>query len=274
MQEELEAATQIYDLIVEFFVNYSFQVVGAILILIIGLFVARYLKRWLIGVLEKRDIDVTLRLFIGNISYLLVLGSFLIIALGKFGISVAPFVAALGALTLGAGLALQPIVSNYGAGFSIILTRPFVVGNTISVQGVSGVVEEVKLAATLLVTEDGERITIPNKHIVGEIQVNSFEHRVVEAVVGIDYSCDPLQAIDVLREALGSLDCVPQEPGPQVGIDAFGDSSIDIGLRFWVPTDTYHQSRYRANALIWQTLKDHSISIPFPRRDIMMLANE
>jgi small conductance mechanosensitive channel len=271
VQEELDTAKRVYDLVVDFFVNYSFQVLGALLVLALGFILSGYLARVVLRLLERKQVDVTLRKFIASVTRLLLLGCFLIIALGKFGISVAPFVAAIGALTLGAGLALQPIVSNYGAGFSIILTRPFVVGNTLTVQGVSGVVEEVKLAATILVTEDGERITIPNKHIVGEIQVNSFEHRIVETVVGIDYASDPQQAVSVLRDALERLDCVGSNPGPQVGIDGFGDSSIDIGLRFWVPTERYHEARYQANAAIWRALQDAGISIPFPRRDLRML---
>jgi small conductance mechanosensitive channel len=97
--------------------------------------------------------------------------------MGKFGISIAPFIAALGALAFGASFALQGPLSNYGAGLMIIIARPFVVGDTITVKNVSGIVEEVTLATTILTTEDGEKITIPNKHIVGEILNNSFANR-------------------------------------------------------------------------------------------------
>ncbi|NIQ11215.1 mechanosensitive ion channel, partial [candidate division KSB1 bacterium] len=82
-------------------------------------------------------------------------------------------------------------VSNYGAGLVIILSRPFVIGDTITIQGVSGQVEEIHLATTILSTEDDERITIPNKHIIGEILLNSFENRIVEGSVGISYHDDP-----------------------------------------------------------------------------------
>jgi small conductance mechanosensitive channel len=271
IEEELQSAQRIYNMIVDFFVTYSFQVIGAIIILIAGYIVAKYASRLLVRFCERKDVDVTLRNFLGNLLYLLILFCFVIISLGKFGISVAPFVAALGALTLGAGLALQGIVSNYGAGFAIILTRPFVVGNTITVADVSGVVEEIKLAVTILMTEDGERITVPNKHIIGEIMHNSYEHKLVETIVGIDYSSDPDKAIAAISRCVTEMDCVTSEPPPLIGVDSFGESSIDIGVRFWVPTANYYQSKYRVNIGIFKALRDSGISIPFPRRDVQLL---
>ena len=120
---------------------------------------------------------------------------FVVISLDKFGVSITPFVAALGAFTLGAGLAVQGVVGNYGAGLSIIFSQPFVVGNTLTVQGVSGVVEKITLPYTVLATEDGEKITIPNKEIIGQILENSFEHKLVETVVSLKVDVDVEQAI-------------------------------------------------------------------------------
>ena len=185
--------------------------------------------------LEKK-LDVTLSHLAAGAIKILIIAFTAIIALGKVGISVTPFVAAIGALALGAGLALQGLLSNYAAGVSIIITRPFVVGDTISVQGVTGVVREVKLAYTILTNEDDVTIIIPNKHIVGEIIHNSNTNSVVEVTVGIAYASDPEQAISVISQAIINTPGVITTKEPQVGIDNYGDSSIDIGLRFWVPT--------------------------------------
>ncbi|MCG8315758.1 MAG: mechanosensitive ion channel family protein, partial [Pseudomonadales bacterium] len=195
---------------------------------------------------------------------------FLIISLGKFGITVAPFVAALGAATFGIGLALQGPISNYGAGFALILARTFKVGDTVTINECSGIVKEIRLAQTILETEDSELITIPNKHIIGEIIQNSFESKVVEAVIGIDYSDSPELAIETIKQVLSEMPCVKQEPNFQVGIDGFGDFSIDIGLRYWVPMDAYFESKYQVNLKIFKVLKDAGISIPFPRRDVYL----
>ena len=191
-----------------------------------------------------------------------------IIALGKFGITIAPFIAAIGAIVFGVSLAVQGPLSNFGAGIAIILGRPFVVGNTITVLDVSGVVEEVRLGATLLSTEDGEIITIPNKQILGEILHNSFANKVVESKIGISYGDDPDQAIEVIKSMLGTVPEVTQEPSPQVGIDNFADSAIEIGYRYWVPTQQYFQIRYAVNRAVYNGLMTAGINIPYPKLEL------
>ena len=219
---------------------------------------------------KKNELDVTLTKFVVNIVKFGLIIGISIIALGKLGITLTPFIAGIGAASLGAGLALQGTLSNYGAGLSIIIGRPFIVGNTISVEGVSGVVEEIRLAYTILSTEDGEIITIPNKHIIGEVLVNSFEYRVVESVVGIDYKCDPSKAIEVIREVLNSFENdIAQEPKAQIGIKEFADFSINIELRYWAYTKLYFETQYRVNLAIYEAFKKESINIPFPTYNLI-----
>lgn len=272
LEKELAVLENLFNLIVEFLVTYSFQIVGAIIIIIIGFKVAGWLSGLVVRICDKHNIDVTLSKFLGNVTKILVLTFVGITAIGKFGISIAPFVAALGALAFGSSFALQGPLSNYGAGLTIILSRPFLVGNTITVKGVSGVVDEIRLAYTLLSTEDGEIITIPNKHIVGEIIQNSFANRVVQASVGIDYTDDPLKAITIIKQTLAQQDDVAQDPFPQIGIEEFADSAISIGIRYWVPTKQYFQIKYQVNLEIHQALKEGDITIPFPQRDVHLFS--
>ena len=194
-----------------------------------------------------------------------------IIALGKLGISVTPFLAAVGALSLGAGLAVQGLLSNYGAGLNIIITRPFVVGDTISVQGVTGQVKEVHLAYTVLSNEDDIEITIPNKHIVGEIIHNSFNNTLAELSIGIGYGEDPQKAIELILKTITSMDEVTNDQQPQVGIESFGDSSVNIGIRAWLPTQQYYQLLFKMNQAIFKALKDADVEIPFPQREVTIL---
>lgn len=266
--KELAVLENMFNIIVEFLVTYSFQILGAFIILIVGYKIAGWVSGLVLRVCEKHDLDITLSKFFCNVTKILILTFVVIIAIGKFGISIAPFIAALGAVAFGTSFALQGPLSNYGAGLTIILSRPFVVGNTITVKGVSGVVDEIRLAATILSTEDGEEITIPNKHIVGEITHNSFANRIVEASVGIDYSDDPLKAITLIKQALAQRDDVALEPFPQIGIEEFADSAISIGIRYWVPTKQYFQIMYQVNLAIHQALKEGGITIPFPQRDV------
>jgi len=268
MEEELQQAQKIYDLVVNYMVTYSFQILAAIIIMVLGLIVARKISNFLENFMVKKGLDVTLSHFTASFLKIVILTFAAIIALGKLGISVTPFVAAIGALSLGAGLALQGLLSNYGAGVSIIVARPFIVGDTISVQGVTGVVKEVKLAYTVLTNEDEVTITIPNKHIVGEIIHNSKANSIIEMSVGIAYGSDTDKAVDVISAAILATSGVISEKPPQVGIDNFGDSSIDIGLRYWVPTEAMFETKYRVNQAIFRALADHGIEIPFPQRHV------
>lgn len=272
MEEEIQAVQKIIDLIIDFFVRYSFQVAGAIIVLLAGWIVARTIASFVLRFLEKKQLDITLSKFIASTVKIIIIVFAIIVALGKFGITVAPFIAALAALAFGASFAIQGPLANYGAGLVIIFTRPFVVGNTISVAGVSGVVEEVKLGATILTDEDGVRITIPNKHVVGEILHNSEEWRIVEEVVGISYESDPEEAVRIVTQALDGIEKVSKDPPPQVGIQKFGDSSIDIGLRYWVPSKRYFLTLYEVNLAVYKNLKEGGVEIPFPQRDVHIVS--
>ncbi|MHC4571685.1 MAG: mechanosensitive ion channel family protein [Planctomycetota bacterium] len=212
--------------------------------------------------------DVTIIGFLSSFIKAVIIAFAVVLALGKFGITIAPFIAAIGALVFGATYAIQGPLSNYGAGLTIILGRPFVVGDTISVKDVNGIVNEIKLANTTLVTEDGVKVTIPNRHIVGEIVWNSKAQRIIEATVGISYDDDPEKAISVIRETLNSSSDVVDNPVPQIGIDEFADSSVNIAFRYWVPTGKYFQTKYDVNLAVFKALKDNNITIPFPQRDV------
>lgn len=271
LKNEIDQVGRIYNIIVEFFTNYSFQLIGAIIILIIGFMFAGKIANLVLKVCEKHKLDVTLSRFLANASKMVIVVMIGIIALGKLGISVTPFIAAIGAISLGAGLALQGLLSNYAAGFNIIIIRPFVVGDTIQVQGVRGLVKEVLLAYTILTDEDDVEITIPNKHIVGEVLHNSKHDSLLELTVGIDYSENPLEVVAMLEDALGKLDIVSKARKPLIGIDAFADSSINIAVRLWTPTENLYSAKYEPYKEIYLTLDNANIKIPFPQRDIHLI---
>lgn len=271
MQEEIQQFQAIYNTLVEFFINYSFQLLGAIIVLLIGLFVAGQVSRWVENFCLGKELDITLSRFIASAVKIIIVVGIGIIALGKLGISVTPFVAAIGALSLGAGLAVQGLLSNYGAGFNIILTRPFVVGDTIEVQGVSGVVDEVHLAYTILKDEDDVRIMIPNKHIVGEIIHNSDSNALAESFITVAYSTDPQQAIDIVLGVLREQG-VAETRVPQVGIDEFLDIGLKIGARYWVPTQKFHETRFKINNGIYGALQTAGISFAVPKQTVNLVS--
>lgn len=268
LKEEIDQVANIYKLIIEFFTNYSFQLIGAAIIFVIGYVVAGKIAKWVLTLCLRNKLDITLSQFLANTSKMLMVVMITIVSLGKLGISVTPFIAAIGAISLGAGLAMQGLLANYAAGFNIILIRPFVVGDTITVQGVTGVVEEVLLAYTLLKDEDNVTITIPNKHIVGEILRNSQQDSLLELKVGIAYSHNPLEVIKLLKETILSLDIIGDNKKLQVGIDEFSDSAITLAIRLWTPTINLYAAKYKAYAGIYSALDKANIHIPFPQRDV------
>ena len=271
LKNELAQVNKIYDLIIDFFTNYSFQLVGALIIFVIGYMVAGKIAGWVLRLCESHELDVTLSRFLANTSKMLIVVMITIISLAKLGVSVTPFIAAIGAISLGAGLALQGLLANYAAGFNIILIRPFVVGDTIEVQGVKGLVEEVLLAYTILKDEDDVKIMIPNKHIVGEVLHNSKHDSLLELTVGIDYQHNPVEVIFLLEKAFEQLDGISAERSPLIGIDEFSDSAITLAIRLWTPTINMYATKYKANELIYLTLEQAQIKIPFPQRDVHLI---
>ncbi|MDG1753081.1 MAG: mechanosensitive ion channel family protein [Thalassotalea sp.] len=274
LKNEIDQVSQLYKLIIDFFSNYSFQLVGALIIFILGYIVAGKISNFVLRLCQRHKLDVTLSQFLSNTTKMLLVVMISIVSLSKLGISVTPFIAAIGAISLGAGLALQGLLANYAAGFNIILIRPFVVGDTITVQGKTGIVTEVLLAYTIMHDEDNVKITIPNKHIVGEVLSNSNEDSLLELTVGIAYKEDPIKTITLLEKVMNELGIASKQRAPQIGIEEFGDSSINISVRLWTPTVNLYAAKFSAYKAIYLALKEEKIEIPFPQRDIHIIEKQ
>ncbi len=243
----------------------------AIIIIALGFWLAKRLANLIIKLCDKRGLDVTLARFFAGFSKIVVVAFATIMALSKLNVEITPFIALLGASAFGLSLAVQGPVSNYGAGIVLIITRPFKVGDTLTLNGLTGQVDCVNLGNIQLLNEDEQRITIPNRNVLGEIFTNSYDYSIIEAVVGIDYSADPEAAIRCISEAVQTVEGVAPDRAPDVGIDDFGDSSINIGYRVWVPTNRYHRTRYAVNLAVFRALEAAQITIPFPQRDVHLI---
>ena len=273
IESEIQQVEKYYNLIMEYLVTYSMQILGAILILFIGLWIAQKVSNMVAGLMQRHNIDITLTNFVSNVIKVLLIIMFLVIALGKIGISVTPFVAAIGAASLGAGLALQGMLSNYGAGLAIIATRPFVVGDTIEVKGVSGQVKTIELGHTILINEEKVEITIPNKHIVGEILHNSFSYSLVKGEIDIAYDANADLAIELIEKVLDEHELVSDSPHAQVGIERFAESGVTLSYRFWVPTTKIIETKLAVNRNVFKAIQGADIEIPFPQRIVTLNQN-
>lgn len=274
MKQELQFVQQFYAQAIDFLANYSFQIVGALIIVVIGWFLSKYIHNLLIKFFGTHDFDITLGKFIANAVRILVFVAMVVVAIGKLGISIAPFIAAVGAVFLTAGLAIQGSVANFAAGISLVISRPFEIGDTILVNSVYGEVEEIKLAYTTLRTEDEELITVPNKNMIGEVIVNSSKYRVVESSVGISYQDDIEKAIDIIKNVIDGFDSISSEHKPIIGIEKFGENAVQIGMRYWVPTRRFFKMQYEVNLAVYKALGEAKLTIPYPQRILHMYTHD
>ena len=259
------------NLITQYAVQYGFRIMGAILVIIAALFVAnsvgRLFERWL----NKQDLEPPLRLLLLRVlkALLVILG--VLIALDQLGVQIAPLVAGLGVAGLGVGLALQGVLSNVVAGLSIIFTKPYRVGEHISLLGVHGDVAKIDIFTTTLLHPDHSRIVIPNRKVVGEILHNFGTIRQLDLSIGVSYQTDIETTLRVLRELVARHPKVLQDPAPIIGIAAFADSSITLSIRPWVPVACAGSAHIELNQAIIQQLRADGVDIPFPQREVRLL---
>jgi small conductance mechanosensitive channel len=253
--------------------TYTWQILAASVLLAIGYWVGGKAQKIVIKIGQKRKMDPTLLGFLASLARIILLIFATLVALTKLGITIAPLIAALGAGIFGATLAIQAPVANYAAGLAIIIMRPFKLGDNITIQGRYGEVEEITLGVTYLKTEDGERIQIPNKFIVGEIMHNSHGNRLVDTIVGISYSNDPQKAIAIIKTELEKSDFVGKEGYFKVGILEFGDSSVNLSYRYKVPGQKFFEAQFQVNSAIFTAFKTNAIEIPFPQSVVTLQKN-
>lgn len=259
------------NVITQYIVQYGFRILGAILVILASLFVAnsvgRLFERWL----NEQDLEPPLRLLLLRLlkTLLVVLG--LLIALDQLGVQIAPLVAGLGVAGLGIGLALQGVLSNVVAGLSIIFTKPYRVGEHVSLLGVHGDVARIDIFTTTLLHPDHSRIVIPNRKVVGEILHNFGTIRQLDLSIGVSYQTDIETTLRVLRELIAKHPKVLQDPAPIIGIAAFADSSITLSIRPWVPVAAVGSAQIELNQAIIQRLRADGVEIPFPQREVRLL---
>lgn len=269
--EQIDTAKKLVQIITEFFVKYSFQVLGGIIVLVIGWLVAKYIASLVNKLLMKKNVDVTVTKFIVGAVKLLIMVFVIIVALGNFGIEIAPLIAAVSVAGFGLSFALQGPLSNYASGATLIFTKPFKVGDIIEVAGIEGEVVDMKLPRTEVKTLDGDLVFVPNKHIIGEVIHNYSYLKRVNITVGVSYSADTDKAIKIVKSVVEGQEKVSKEKTPKVGITEFADSSVNIYARLWCRQDDYLDVIFAVNDGIFREFNKQGIEIPFPQRDVHLI---
>ena len=254
------------EITLDLIIRYGFQVLGAIIILTVGVFLARWIgnvsNRWL----ESRVKEPPMRLLMVRAIRILVILLTLLVALDKFGFQIAPLVAAVGVAGVGVGFAFQGVLGNIVAGLSIIFTKPYRVAEYIELLNVHGQVVTIELFSTTLVQLDQSRVVIPNRRIVGEILHNYGTIRQLQLKVGVAYGAN---LDEVLLVAANPR--VLKEPAPLIGISELADSSLTLSIQPWVAVSDMVNARAELYKAIVERFRASKIDIPFPVREVRLL---
>jgi small conductance mechanosensitive channel len=258
-------------LMVDLVVRYGFQVLGALVILAVGFMVARWLGDVVERRLARRAVEPPIRTLGVRALRLVVLLFALVLALDKFGFQVAPLVAGIGVAGLGIGLALQGVLSNIVAGLTIIVTKPFRIGEYIEVAGVHGDVTAIELFSTTLLHPDRSRVVVPNRKIVGEILHNFGTMRQLRLTVGIPHAADLPTALGTAHGVLAANPGVLRDPAPLVGVVEVTDIAIKIALQPWVRVADAGAVEPQLYEEIIEAFRKRGIAAPLPRHEVRLL---
>ncbi|MBB3034628.1 mechanosensitive ion channel family protein [Alteriqipengyuania lutimaris] len=250
------------------------QIIGAVAVLVIGLLIASVLSRAAERALNKsHKFDPTVASFLSNIVKYALWAVVLVTVLSQFGVETASILAALGGMALAIGLALQGTLSNVASGVMILVQRPFVVGEAISVDRFTATVQRIGLFTTELKQFDGLFVMVPNSELWNQPIVNLHRHptRRIELIVGIGYDDSMQQAREVLLALAEDDERVMADPEPQAFVASLDDSSVGVGLRVWCATSDYMQLQWDLTEAAKAKFDEVGLSIPYPQREVTMV---
>lgn len=250
--------------------TYGLNLVWAILTLVVGLWIVKFISKGIRKGLDKGGTEETLKSFVISLVTILLKVLVYITALGMLGVEMTSFIAIIGAAGLAVGLALSGALQNFAGGVMILFFKPFRAGQLIEAQGHLGTVKEIQIFSTILKTPDNKTILIPNGELAnGSITNFSVEEtRRVDWTFGIGYGDDIEKAYEVIKRLISEDDRIKDDPEPFLALKELADSSVNIVVRVWVNADDYWPVHFRMNEQVYKTFEDEGLSIPFPQRDV------
>lgn len=270
MQELLNGNT---DWMSQYVIPWGINIAIAVAIFIVGRFIARIIVKSVAKVMERANVEVSLREFLSNILNVALLVVIVIAALEQLGVDTTSVVAVFAAAGLAVGLALKDSLSNFAAGVMLIMFKPFKVGDVINAAGSIGKVISIKIFSTVLRTGDNQEITIPNAQIYsGTItNITACDTRRIDLVIGIGYDDDIKKARNLIEDIINKDPAILKDPAPTIMVLDLGESSIDLAVRPWVNSGDYWSVRSDLLQSIKETFDAEGISIPYPQRDLHII---
>ncbi len=252
------------------FIGFATKVLLAIVVFLVGRAVIKRVVAEVDKALDRKKVDPMIHSFSHSCLNALFYVILFIVTISILGVQMTSLVAILGAATLAVGLALQGSLANFAGGFLIVLFKPFEVGDFVEAAGYTGSVAAVQIFYTVINTVDNRRIIIPNGELSNNSIVNYTRNNVrrVDINFGISYGNDYKKAIDLLRGIADSQEKVLREPGVQIRLKEFGDSSVNITYRAWAKTSDYWDVYFDTMEMAKDTFDREGIEIPFPQLDV------
>lgn len=267
-----EKAQALIDTLIDFIVQYGLKIVGGIAFLIIGLWIVKRLTKLIKRIMEKKGTDPTLSGFVLSLTSIALKVLVIISVMGMIGIEMTSFIAVLGAAGLAVGLALQGTLQNFAGGVLILALKPYKIGDYISTQGHDGVVKDIQIFNTIMVTVDNKTIIIPNSAISSSSMTNfsAQETRRVDWSFGVAYGSDYKVIKDIIQSVLDKDERILKDPETFIGLGEMADSSVNFTTRAWVKSADYWGVFFDINKEMYTEFNAKGIEIPFPQVDVHM----
>lgn len=249
------------------------SVLGALVVLIVGMWVAGRVRGFARKSFERTEkIDETLGGFLSSLIYYGLVALVIITTLGVFGVPTTSFAAIIGAAGLAIGLALQGTLGHVASGVMMLGFRPFDVGDFVEAAGVTGTVKQIGLFTTEIATTDNKMVIVPNGKIFDDVIINyaGYDTRRVDVTFGVTYDADLDKAVRLIEDEISKIDAVLSDPAPVIKVDNLGDSSVDIISRSWVKGSDYFPTKWTLTKSVKERFDAEGVGIPFPTRTVVM----
>ena len=245
----------------------GWTLIKAFLVFIVGRLLINLVNKLIKRVLLKRDIDPSVKSFVGSLVNVVLTILLIISVVGALGVQTTSFAALLASAGVAVGMALSGNLANFAGGLIILLFKPFKVGDYIEAQGTGGTVKEIQIFHTLIATVDNKMIYIPNGSLSSNAVVNysKQETRRIDWTFGVEYGEDVQKVRAVLRRIIDADARILRTPEPMIVLKSLSASSVDITVRVWTKNEDYWNVMFEVNELVYDTFNKEGIGFPFPQ---------
>ncbi|AFY39212.1 MscS Mechanosensitive ion channel [[Leptolyngbya] sp. PCC 7376] len=252
--------------------DFGIRFLVALIVLAIGLLVAKVLRNLIKAIMSKAKVDMTITNFVGNLTYIACIALLVVVVLEQIGIATTSFVAVLGAAGLALGLAMQGSLSNFASGFLLVIFRPFKIGDRIEAGGVEGEVEEISLLTTSLTASDNRKIIIPNSKIYNDniINFSAYPTSRIDFKFTISYDDSIDKAKQIFADVIAKENRILKEPKSKCVVTELSNRGVEFKVKVWVDNYNYGKVRAEINEQVKKEFDRKGLTIPYSHPDAYM----